>query len=915
MRRRPEDNRWSRPAGRGRRLAAGLSRWLLAAALAGGGVASPPALAVAGGPPRPAEGELCGTGPQGVLRALARPEALREEGVPALPTTQSYDRGDIAVIEDDGTLLYPVGSKYEADEVAIARAFYRTHGDDYDFLCIYVASAVPFQVFGGRAFAYEENVVSDVAGIGLGLWDYSLDFGSGGRLRSLLMLNTLAAYPADPWQDFIVSNHTLDVLAHEAGHRWSAFVQADSLGQAGYGLLGAGLAHWNFYFDNDASMLGGNGWADNGDGSWTTAHATERYGALELYLMGLAGPEEVGALPVLEDPYACTPPANYTRAHHPLTGVTCWGRPYSFTVADVIAANGPRVPDAAASPKHHRFAFVLVIANGAAPAPADLDKLNTIRALWPAYFAQLTAGRATADVTLAPRAGSVIIEHAPLKDTEDTVSPVTVTARVSVRPGSIPLAVDPAGVQVVYAAGGGPTPWTFMTESSPGVFTATIGPFAAGTTVYYRINAAADSAGIGAVWPAPDSSAVFRVGPDATPPQVALLPRPQTVKAGVAPYRFHALATDNLGVARVFAAYTRDGAGRDTAEMARAGASDTFYVDLWPDAVPGDAVTLEVRAVDGSAAAHAAADPGCPPPGCEFRWGTDWLEPLDLTDGGFLPAAVTAGRRDSWGWIRGAGAAGGGAWKCGDAGGLHYAQNLDAGLTTPSVPVPGVAELRLRHRYEFEAGGPGTAYDGGRVELSVAGGAWTPITPLGGYPAVLAAGSATALPAGTPVYSGRSAGWEGGAFEEAVFPLGDLGAADVRVRFRAVSDAYTGGDGWLVDDVRLLLIPSGVDAGGPRVPAELRFAAPWPNPARGEVRFAAELPAAARVRLEIVDVRGRLAGVAFDGAAPAGPWSAAWIPDGAHGVRAPAGVYLAVLRVTPRSGAPSALARRFVLLP
>ena len=914
MRRRRADNRCLRPARSGR-PGPGLTARLLVAALAGCLVASAAGPAAGGGPPRPAEGELCGTGPRGVLQALARHEALGAEGITALPTTQSYDRGDIAVLEDDGTLLYPVGAKYEADEVAIARAFYRTHGDDYDFLCIYVASAVPFQIFGGRAFAYEENVVSDVAGIGLGLWDYSLDFGSGGRLRSLLMLNTLAAYPSDPWQDFIVSNHTLDVLAHEAGHRWSAFVQVDSLGQAGYGLLGAGLAHWNFYFDDDASMLGGNDWADNGDGSWTTAHATERYGPLEMYLMGLAGPEEVGALPVLEDPFACAPPANYTRAHHPLVGVTCSGRPYTFTIADVIAANGPRVPDAAASPKHHRFAFVLVIANGAVPAPADLDKLNTIRTLWPAYFSQLTSGRATADVTLAPRAGSVVIEHAPIKDTEDTVSPVTVEARVTILPGSIPLAVDPAGVQVVYAAGGGPTPWTPMTETSPGVFTAAIGPFAAGTTVQYRIDAASDSAGIVAVWPTPDSLATFHVGPDAEPPQVALLPRPQTVKAGVAPYRFHALATDNLGVARVFAAYTRNGAGRDTAELLRAGASDTFYVDLWPDAVPGDAVALELQAVDASSSAHAAAAAGCPPPGCEFRWGTDWLEPLDLTDGGFLPAAASAGRRDSWRWIRGAGEAGGGAWKCGDPGGLHYVQNLDAGLTTPSVPVLGEAELRLRHRYEFEAAGPGQAYDGGRVELSVAGGAWTPVAPLGGYPAVLAAGSATALPAGTPVYSGRSAGWEGGAFEEAVFPLGTLGATDVRVRFRAVSDAYTGGDGWLVDDVRLLLSPTGVDAGGARPPAGLRFAAPWPNPARGEVRFAAELPAAARVRLEIVDVRGRLAAVAHDGTAPAGRWSAAWKPAGSRGEAPAAGVYLAVLRVTPRAGEARILTRRFVLLP
>lgn len=869
----------------------------------------------AGGPIGPAEGDLCGTGPRGAREALTRHQAWQAQAAATLPITQSFDRGDIAVLEDDGTLLRPVGSKMEADEVAVARAFYRTHGDDYDFLCIYVASAVPFQIFGGRAFAYEENVVQDVAGIGLGLWDYSLDFGSGGQLRSLLMLNTLAAYPADPFQDFIVSNHTLDVLAHEAGHRWSAFVQADSLGQAGYGLLGAGLAHWSFYFDDDAAMLGGNDWADNGDGTWTTAHATERYGPLEMYLMGLAAPDEVGALPVLEDPSNCTPPANYTRAHHPLTGVTCAGRPYSFTIADIVAANGPRVPDAAASPKHHRFAFVLVVANGTGPAAADLAKLDNIRTLWPAYFSQITAGRATADGTLASQAGSVVIEHAALKDTEDAADPIAVSARVSIRQGSIPLAVDPSSVMVVFGGAGGPLPWLPMAETSVGIFEAEIGPLASGTTVQYRISAASDSAGIAAAWPAPGGFATFRVGPDLEPPQVALLPHPQTVKLGLTPYRFQALAADNLGVARVFATYTRNGAGRDTVEMARTGDSDSFYVDLLPAAGPGDRIALAVHAVDASTAAHESAAPGCPPPGCEFQWGTDWYEPLDVADGGFLPAALTAGYRDSWLWLRGGGEGGGGAWKCGDPGPLHYIANLDAGLVTPDIPVLGQCQLRLRHRYEFETAAPGFAFDGARVEMSVGGGAWSQIMPLGGYPAVMDAASATTLAVGSAVYSGRSTGWSSGALEDAVFQIGNYGATSLRFRFRVVSDAYTGGEGWLIDDVRLLMTPTGVDAGGPAAPAGLRFLAPWPNPARGPLRFAADLPAAAQLRLEVVDVRGRLVGVVYDGVAPAGRWSAAWTPATGGKAALPAGVYLARLRLGFACGATETQTRRFVLLP
>jgi len=55
--------------------------------------------------------------------------------------------------------------------------------------------------------------------------------------------------------------------------------------------------------------------------------------------------------------------------------------------------------------------------------------------------------------------------------------------------------------------------------------------------------------------------------------------------------------------------------------------------------------------------------------------------------------------------------------------------------------------------------------------------------------------------------------------------------------------------------------------------------------------------------------------VAHDGTAPAGRWSAAWKPAGSRGEAPAAGVYLAVLRVTPRAGEARILTRRFVLLP
>lgn len=68
------------------------------------------------------------------------------------------------------------------------------------------------------------------------------------------------------------------------------------------------------------------------------------------------------------------------------------------------------------------------------------------------------------------------------------------------------------------------------------------------------------------------------------------------------------------------------------------------------------------------------------------------------------------------------------------------------------------------------------------------------------------------------------------------------------------------------------------------LPAEFSFGLPAPNPARGPVGFSLALPRDARVRLSIVDVRGRLVAVPADGACAAGSHRLTWDGRGASGV-------------------------------
>src|SRR5687767_4430490 len=155
-------------------------------------------------------------GPDRVLDEIARHQA-RAFPAPLLPTSESFDRGEIAVVEDDGTILVPDGAFVRIDPLAAARRFYERHSDDYDYLVVWSASNVTNLTLD-VAFAYELNVRNDVSGIGLSHFDYSGSFGSAGALSSFLNMNSLARYPADPDQTFLGTNSPMDVLGHEARH-------------------------------------------------------------------------------------------------------------------------------------------------------------------------------------------------------------------------------------------------------------------------------------------------------------------------------------------------------------------------------------------------------------------------------------------------------------------------------------------------------------------------------------------------------------------------------------------------------------------------------------------------------------------------------------------------------------------------
>jgi hypothetical protein len=193
-------------------------------------------------------------------------------------------------------------------------------------------------------------------------------------------------------------NYGLAQIAHEMGHRWSAFVSA----RVGNETIPLGPTHWArglhapvafpFQRPTEASAMGGGVWQDNFDGTYTQLDddyyvPATGWSYLELYLMGLITAAEVPDFFILRNLVAA--------------GKDAQGRPIfkadrtKVTVQDVIAVEGPRVPDVTKAQKAFNTGIVIMVEKGMQPTQALIDRANGIRREWIEYFSITTGHRAT----------------------------------------------------------------------------------------------------------------------------------------------------------------------------------------------------------------------------------------------------------------------------------------------------------------------------------------------------------------------------------------------------------------------------------------------------------------------------------------------------------------------------------------
>jgi hypothetical protein len=190
----------------------------------------------------------------------------------------------------------------------------------------------------GRNFVAGQHntIITDFTGTSRPLADNSANAGGDPRLKGVNYLDTF------------VRGLTGPTVTHELVHQWSAYLDA-SLG------ISDGGAH---YRDNSSvgSLVGGQQWIANGDGSYTINDREGRNGAthaspLDLYFMGLADASEVPSI-LLFDPNA-NPPINLNNPHIPASSII-----REVTIDQIIAQHGARTPDVSLSQKDFSIGFV-----------------------------------------------------------------------------------------------------------------------------------------------------------------------------------------------------------------------------------------------------------------------------------------------------------------------------------------------------------------------------------------------------------------------------------------------------------------------------------------------------------------------------------------------------------------------------
>lgn len=313
------------------------------------------------------------------------------------PTPPRATLSDISAIANAASVSLPLAEQFalgEFDPFRVWEAIKNSYGlreIDYDAVAMYQSFYTDLITYAG-AYSTGGNPQAD------GVAPSTSRYGTKApRTASLLHMNQLTyAYNAKP-------QTASQVMLHELGHRWLYFLRIHENGQNTNSLNPltahpAAYVHtpsaFPVYGENESSTMGGAFFTAQPDGTYQAYVANYGYSWTDLYLMGLAAPEEV-------PPWFYIAGTNLPRQYWPQQGAIAKGERRNVTIDQVITALGPRNPGAATAPKQFRVLFVLVTEDEE-PTAAEVAKVNEWRALLERDFALATGGRGSVSTTFTP---------------------------------------------------------------------------------------------------------------------------------------------------------------------------------------------------------------------------------------------------------------------------------------------------------------------------------------------------------------------------------------------------------------------------------------------------------------------------------------------------------------------------------
>jgi hypothetical protein len=308
--------------------------------------------------------------------------------------------GEVVIVEGDDQLVSSDGmGHFGIDANAnnppnITSRVIASYGDVFDEVIIFTT----FDDNGAAgALAYEMSTQQDIAGIGQDQFDDSASWGSdNGHLHAFVNMMLWNQFDGDvPMTD--PDSELYSTLGQEFAHRWLSFFHyKDATGADSAAMLGRDAAHWGSNLQADGSVMDGNTIVDNGDGTFTITEIMVRYSRLDLYGMGLVGPEAVKPFFLVRNPVTVAgkkvDPTRYLSV-----GVKLTGQREDITMDQVLAASGARDPAMADSPHDFRVAFALVTRPGErADDVRDIAaQLEIVRHVWEQQFVSFADGHGT----------------------------------------------------------------------------------------------------------------------------------------------------------------------------------------------------------------------------------------------------------------------------------------------------------------------------------------------------------------------------------------------------------------------------------------------------------------------------------------------------------------------------------------